>query len=259
MADAVPESYVALALSLADAAGEKIRPYFRTAVAVDAKPDATPVTIADREAERAMREIIARQAPGHGIIGEEEGRTNADAEWVWCLDPIDGTKAFITGKPMFGTLVSLVHRGTPVLGIIDQPVSRERWLGVAARATTFNGGPCATRKCPALKDAMLNATTPEMFVGTDAAAFTRLVKSVRHALYGGDCYAYGLLARGYIDLVVECDLKPWDFCALAPIIAGAGGGIVDWRGAPLTLASDGRVIAAGDPALIGSAQRALAS
>lgn len=259
MADAVPEAYVALAGRLADAAGEKIRPYFRTRVAFDAKADSTPVTAADRAAERAMRELIAREAPGHGVIGEEEGHENADAEWVWCLDPIDGTKAFISGKPMFGTLVSLVHRGTPVLGIIDQPVSRERWLGIAGRKTTFNGAPCAVRKCPALKDALLNATTPEMFAGPDAAAFARLVKSVRHAMYGGDCYAYGLLAAGHLDLVVECDLKPWDFCALAPIVAGAGGRMVDWQGAPLALGSDGRVIAAGDPALIGPALASLRS
>jgi histidinol phosphatase-like enzyme (inositol monophosphatase family) len=257
LAEAVPENLVALAERLADAAGEIVRRYFRTPVAVDAKPDLTPVTIADREAERAMRALIAVHAPGHGIIGEEEGRANADAEHVWCLDPIDGTKAFITGKPMFGTLVSLVRRGMPVLGIIDQPVSRERWLGVAGRKTTFNGAPCTTRKCPRLADALLNATTPDMFVGADAAPFARLAGQVRHALYGGDCYAYGLLASGHLDLVVETQLKPWDFCALAPIVAGAGGRMVDWQGGELALGSDGRVIAAGDPTLITPSIQAL--
>jgi histidinol phosphatase-like enzyme (inositol monophosphatase family) len=257
MPDAVPEKFVALAVRLADAAGAKIRPHFRTRVAVDTKPDLTPVTIADRDAERAMRELIAREAPDHGVVGEEEGRENADAEWVWCLDPIDGTKAFITGKPMFGTLVSLVHRGKPVLGIIDQPVSRERWLGIDGRPTAFNDGRCATRACAELKDAILNATSPDMFHGTDTTAFARLARSVRHTLYGGDCYAYGLLASGHIDLVAETDLKPWDWCALAPIIVGAGGRMTDWRGRDLTLASDGRVIAAGDPRLIEPALRAL--
>ena len=257
MADTVPDNFVALAERLADAAGDIIRGYFRTPVAVDAKPDATPVTVADREAERAMRALIKTHAPGHGIVGEEEGRENAEAEYVWCLDPIDGTKAFITGKPMFGTLVSLVHNGLPVLGIIDQPVSRERWLGVAGRKTTFNGAACATRKCPRLADALLNATTPDMFVGADAEPFAQLASQVRHALYGGDCYAYGLLASGYIDLVVETQLKPWDFCALAPIVAGAGGRMVDWDGRELAIFSDGRVVALGDPALIGPALQAL--
>jgi inositol-phosphate phosphatase/L-galactose 1-phosphate phosphatase/histidinol-phosphatase len=197
-----------------------------------------------------MRAILAKEVPDHGIVGEEEGRHNADAEYVWCLDPIDGTKAFITGKPMFGTLVSLTHNRVPVLGIIDQPVSCERWLGVAGRSTTFNGTKCATRRCAALRDALLNTTTPDMFEGRDASAFERLAKSVRHALYGGDCYAYGLLASGHIDLVVEAQLKPWDYCALAPIVEGAGGKMVDWQGDALVLGSDGKVIAAGDPSLV---------
>jgi histidinol phosphatase-like enzyme (inositol monophosphatase family) len=257
MSDAVPEKFVTLALRLADAAGAKIRPHFRTRVAVDTKPDLTPVTIADHEAERAMRELIAHEAPGHGVVGEEEGRENADAEWVWCLDPIDGTKAFITGKPMFGTLVSLLHRGKPVLGIIDQPVSGERWLGIDGRPSAFNGGRCTTRGCAELGNAILNATSPDMFQGTDAAGFARLAQSVRHTLYGGDCYAYGLLASGYIDLVVETDLKPWDWCALAPIVTGAGGRMTDWQGRDLTLDSDGRVVASGDPRLIQPALRTL--
>jgi histidinol phosphatase-like enzyme (inositol monophosphatase family) len=257
MPDAVPEKFVALALRLADAAGATIRPHFRTRVAVDTKSDLTPVTIADREAERAMRELIAREAPEHGVVGEEEGVENADAEWVWCLDPIDGTKAFITGKPMFGTLVSLVHRGLPVVGIIDQPVSRERWVGIAGRPSAFGESACSTRPCAQLKDAILNATSPEMFQGADTAAFARLSRSVRHTMYGGDCYAYGLLASGHIDLVVETDLKPWDWCALAPIIGGAGGRMTDWQGRELRIDSDGRVIAAGDPRLIEPTLRAL--
>jgi histidinol-phosphatase len=259
MPDAVPESFVRLAVRLADAAGEKIRPYFRARVAVDAKPDLTPVTIADREAERAMREILAVEAPDHGVIGEEEGRQNPDAEWVWCLDPIDGTKAFITGKPMFGALVSLIHRGIPVVGVIDQPVSRERWIGIAGQPSTFSGKPCATRRCDHLKDAILNATSPDMFQGADATAFARLVRKVRHALYGGDCYAYGLLACGHLDLVVETDLKPWDWCALAPVISGAGGRMTDWSGRDLTVHSDGRVVAAGGPLLHDAALAALRS
>ncbi len=256
MAD-VPDQFVALAAALADAAGAVVRRYFRTPFAVDAKADATPVTIADREAERAMRALIAARAPGHGIVGEEEGRENADAEYVWVLDPIDGTKSFISGKPMFGTLVALVRDGAPVIGIIDQPVSRERWAGVAGRPATFNGAPCRTRACAALAAATLNATTPEMFPEGDAQRYARLARAVRHALWGGDCYGYGLLASGHIDMVVEAGLKPYDFCALAPIVEGAGGRMTDWSGAPLTLASDGRVIAAGDPRLVAPALAAL--
>ncbi len=258
MPDAVPEEYVALATALADAAGAVVARYFRTRFAVDAKADATPVTIADRDAERAMRALLAARAPAHGIVGEEEGRENADAEYVWVLDPIDGTKSFISGKPMFGTLVSLVRAGRPVVGVIDQPVSRERWVGVAGRPSLFNGAPCATRPCASLGAALLNATTPDMFPPADATRYARLAGSVRHALWGGDCYAYGLLAAGHIDLVVEAGLKPYDFCALAPIVEGAGGRMTDWSGADLTLASDGRVIAAGDPRLVGPAIAVLA-
>jgi histidinol phosphatase-like enzyme (inositol monophosphatase family) len=257
MSDPDPDLYVALANRLADAAGAVLQRYFRARVAVDAKADATPVTIADREAERAMRAILAEAAPGHGIVGEEEGRENDGAEYVWALDPIDGTKAYISGKPMFGTLVALVRAGRPVIGIIDQPVSRERWLGVAGRATTLNGATVATRPCAALGQATLNATTPDMFRGVNQVGFARLTGSVRHTLYGGDCYAYGLLASGHIDLVVEAELKPYDFCALAPVIEGAGGRMTDWQGRPLTLASDGRVIAAGDPSLLAAAQELL--
>jgi histidinol phosphatase-like enzyme (inositol monophosphatase family) len=253
MPDPVPDTYVALANRLADAAGAVLRRYFRARVAVDAKPDATPVTVADREAERAMRTILAEAAPGHGIVGEEEGRENDGAEYVWALDPIDGTKAYISGKPMFGTLIALVREGRPVIGVIDQPVSRERWVGVTGRATTLNGAPAATRPCASLGQAILNATTPDMFRGANQARFARLAAAVRHALYGGDCYAYGLLASGHIDLVVEAELKPYDFCALAPVIEGAGGRMTDWQGRALTLASDGRVVAAGDPTLLAPA------
>ena len=258
MPDAVPEEFVALATALADAAGAVVKRYFRTPVAVDAKSDATPVTIADREAERAMRALLAARAPDHGIVGEEEGCENDGAEYVWVLDPIDGTKSFISGKPMFGTLVALVREGTPVIGVIDQPVLGERWVGIAGRPSTFNGRPCRTRACAALGAAILNTTGPDLFPAGDAARYARLSGTVRHALWGGDCYAYGLLAAGHIDLVVEAGLKPYDFCALVPVVAGAGGRMTDWSGAPLTLTSDGRVIAAGDPRLLAPAIAALA-
>ena len=169
-----------------------------------------------------------------------------DAEFVWVLDPIDGTKSFISGVPLFGTLIALTHGGHPILGVIDQPISRERWLGAAGRPSTLNGAAIRCRACPALDAATLFATTPEMFRGPDAAAFARVSAAVKLTRFGADCYAYGLLAAGFIDLVLEASLKPYDFCAMIPIVEGAGGVATDWRGARLGLASDGRVLVAGD-------------
>ena len=239
--------FEALAHRLADRAGEIQRRYFRSPVSVETKADQSPVTIADREAEAAMRELIAAACPGHGILGEEHGRERTDAEFVWVLDPIDGTKSFITGRPLFGTLIALAHRGRPVLGLIDQAILRERWVGQKGAASVWNGRPIAVRPCPRLGDAMLFATSPTMFAaGPEATVFARLQAGVRTPLFGGDCYAYGLLAMGFADLVVEAALQPYDFMALAPVIEGAGGTITDWRGDPLELRSSGQVVAAGD-------------
>ncbi len=240
------DEYLALALSLADAAGEAIRLYFRQPLAVDDKPDLSPVTIADRAAEQAMRSLIERRFPDHGIIGEELGRLRENAEFVWTLDPIDGTKSFISGVPLFGTLIALTRAEHPILGIIDQPISRERWVGVAGRPTTLNGSVVHCRACAGLAAATLFATTPDMFKGGDAAAFARVSDAVKLTRFGADCYAYGLLAAGFIDLVLEANLKPYDFCPMVPIVEGAGGLATDWRGAPLDLTSEGRALIAGD-------------
>ena len=240
------DRYLALAIGLADAAGEAIRPYFRQPLAVDDKPDLSPVTIADRAAEMAMRRLIAQRFPEHGIFGEEFGRERPDAEFTWVLDPIDGTKSFISGVPLFGTLIALAYQGRPILGIIDQPISRERWIGASGRPTVFNGAPVRCRPCPALAAATVFSTSPDMFKGDDAAAHARVAAAAKLVRFGADCYAYGLLALGFIDLVVEASLKPYDFSAMLPIVEGAGGVASDWRGAPLTLASDGRVLVAGD-------------
>jgi inositol-phosphate phosphatase / L-galactose 1-phosphate phosphatase / histidinol-phosphatase len=258
MTDAVIAAHLALAEALADTARPIIRGYFRRGIAVDEKPDATPVTVADREAEAAMRRLIEDRFPEHGIIGEEHGRTRADAEHVWVLDPIDGTKSFISGIPLFGTLIALVHRGRPVIGIIDQPILDERWFGARGRPTTLNGAPARTRVCARLAQATLFSTAPQaMFAGADEEAFGRLSRSVKLLRTGADCYAYALLASGFIDLVVESGLKPYDYCALVPVIEGAGGALVDWEGRALDLSSDGRVIACGDPRLLAPARAAL--
>jgi histidinol-phosphatase len=231
---------------LAEAAGAAIRPLFRTPLAIGEKEDRSPVTIADRAAEEAMVARIASRFPEHGIIGEELGRSRAEAEWVWVLDPIDGTKSFISGIPLFGTLIALCRSGRPILGVIDQPISGERWVGAEGRKTTLNGRPLSCRACAALSSATLFATTPEMFCGEDAQAFARTASCVKLVRFGADCYAYGMLAAGFIDLVIESSLKPYDFCAMVPIVEGAGGIATDWQGKPLTLASGGRVLVAGD-------------
>jgi histidinol-phosphatase len=193
-----------------------------------------------------MRRLIAERFPEHGIYGEEFGQERVGAEFTWVLDPIDGTKSFISGVPLFGTLIALAHQGRPILGIIDQPISRERWIGAAGRPTTFNGAPVRTRPCPALTAATLFSTSPDMFRGDDAPAHARVAAAAKLVRFGADCYAYGILALGTIDLVIEASLKPYDFSAMVPIVTGAGGIASDWRGAPLTLASDGRVLVAGD-------------
>lgn len=253
-----PSEFISFAGTLADAAAEVIRGYFRTRVEIDDKSDASPVTIADRQAEEVMRRLIGDAYPAHGIFGEEHGRHQADADYVWVLDPIDGTKAFITGKPSFGTLIALLRDGVPILGVINQPILDERWLGATGRATSLNGEPAAVRACASLGQAYLYATAPDMFVGSDAAPWSRLSAQVKLARYGADCYAYGLLASGFVDLVVEAQLKPYDYCAIVPVVAGAGGVMTDWQGRPLGLESDGRVVAAGDTRMHRAALDALA-
>lgn len=249
MSGPVPAELVALAHRLADAARPIAARYFRTGVTVDDKSDLSPVTIADREAETAMRALLSQHVPEHGVFGEEHGAVRTDAEYVWVLDPIDGTKAFITGLPIFGTLIALLHRGVPVLGIIDQPILEERWVGVTGERSTLNGKPIAVRSCGSLAQAYMYSTSPIMFPGDYEKSHRTLTERVKLFRWGGDCYAYGLLAAGHVDLVVEASLKLYDFAALVPVIKGAGGRITDWRGKELDMHSDGTVIAAGDPAV----------
>ena len=241
---------LALAHRLADAAGSAIRPLFRGAWSEERKDDRSYVTEADRAAEAAMRAILEIERPADGIVGEEYGTVRESATRQWVLDPIDGTTSFIAGRPIFGTLIALVQDGWPVLGIIDQPVLRERWAGRVGEATTFNGKPVRTRPCPDLAQAVLATTSPNMFGESDADAFMGLAKGVaeRKIVWGGDCYSYGLLASGHIDVVCEANLKLYDYAALVPVVEGAGGTMSDWQGHPLDAGSDGRVLALGDPA-----------
>ncbi|MFO1023952.1 MAG: inositol monophosphatase family protein [Acetobacteraceae bacterium] len=252
--------WLAAALAAADAARDVIRPFFRTTVPADQKADQSPVTVADRNAELAIRAVLSQRCPDHGILGEEFGLERPDARLRWVLDPIDGTRAFITGRPTFGSLIGLLDGETPLIGIIDQPVTGERWVGVRGRPTVFSspiGGQVGTRACADVGLAELSATSPEMF-GAAMPQFQRLAARTRRNYWGGDCYAYGLLALGHIDIVVERDLKPWDWAALVPVIEGAGGQMTDWSGQPLRVAGDGQVIAVGDPSLLEAVVQALA-
>ncbi|WFL78803.1 histidinol-phosphatase [Altererythrobacter arenosus] len=241
---------VELANRLADAAGHAIRPLFRGDWSQEKKGDMTFVTEADRAAEAAMRAIIEAERPNDGIVGEEYGTRNEGAGRQWVLDPIDGTTSFIAGRPIFGTLIALVQDGWPVLGVIDQPILKERWVGLIGEGTTFNGQPVRCAPCKDLADAVLGTTTPHQFSGDDVDAFMGVAKSVaeRKIIYGGDCYNYALCASGHVDLVVEAGLKLYDYAALVPVVEGAGGIMSDWQGNPLDAGSDGRVIALGDPA-----------
>jgi myo-inositol-1(or 4)-monophosphatase len=242
--------FAAFVNELATVSGETILPFFRTALSIEdkGKPGGfDPVTAADHAAETAMRTLIRRTFPDHGIIGEEYGRERPDAEYVWVLDPIDGTKSFISGMPAWGTLIALLRSGEPVFGMMNQPFIRERFSGDGGRASYR--GPAGerdlrVRACPELSKAVLFTTSPLLMKPDDRAIFSRVEESVRLSRYGGDCYAYCMLAAGHVDLVIETELKPYDVLPLLPIIGGAGGIVTTWEGgAPH---AGGRIIAAGD-------------
>ncbi len=250
---------IALAHRLADAAREAIRPYYRQAVSAERKDDLSPVTIADREAEQAMRRILTAEVPQDGVHGEEFGVTEGRSGRQWVLDPVDGTCAFLAGRATFGTLIALVIDGFPVLGMIDQPILAERWLGVAGHPTTLNGEPVSTRVCRDLGDATLATTGPQYFTQSEGDQFMALAQKTDHKrmIMGGDCYNYALLASGFVDVVCESGLKLHDFAALVPVVEGAGGMMCDWNGEPLHAGSDGHVLAIGDPARLEDVLEAL--
>ena len=251
---------IALAHRLADAAGDAIRPFFRAGVATERKDDATPVTLADRAAEEAMRRILKAEAPRDTVIGEEMGSAAGSSGRSWVLDPIDGTTGFLAGRPIFGTLIALVVEGWPVLGLIDQPILHERWVGAAGMATTFNGKPARTRPCRTLGEASLATTGPHYFDDHDGAHFMGLAARTDHRrmVMGGDCYNYAMLASGHLDVVCEANLKLHDWAALVPVVEGAGGTMADWNGDPLHAGSTGHVLALGDPARLDDVVEALA-
>jgi myo-inositol-1(or 4)-monophosphatase len=242
--------FAAFVDQLATVSGEAILPFFRTSLGIEDKGSSVgfdPVTAADRAAEAAMRALIKRSFPEHGIVGEEYGNERTNSEYVWVLDPIDGTKSFITGMPAWGSLIALTRNGAPVFGMMHQPFIRERFSGDGGAARYR--GPAGERElhvrpCAGLSDAMMFTTSPRLMSAEDRAAFGRVEQAVRLSRYGGDCYAYCMLAAGHVDLVIETGLKPHDIVALIPIIEGAGGIVTNWEGG--SAVKGGRVVAAGD-------------
>jgi myo-inositol-1(or 4)-monophosphatase len=240
--------YRTFMIALAEESGDFVRPLFGSpGLAVETKSDQSPVTAADRGAEELMRARIAKKFPAHGIIGEEFGSEHADAEFVWVLDPIDGTKSFITGVPLWGTLIALLHRGQPVLGAIHQPILKQLMLGDGA-STTLNGRAVRTRGCARVEDATLLTSDPfNPAKYQDGTAFDALARRAKLVRTWGDCYGYLLLASGQADMMLDPIMNPWDIAALVPIIRGAGGVITDWRGGAAYPAES--TIAAATPAL----------
>ncbi|MDY0029621.1 MAG: inositol monophosphatase family protein [Pseudobdellovibrionaceae bacterium] len=232
--------------ALADEAAIIIAQYFRQPVAIDHKTKNDPVTVADRAVEQKLRQMIEARYPDDGILGEEFGIKDTRNGRVWVLDPIDGTKSFIIGRPSFGTLISLWDGDTPLLGVIDQPITKERWIGIKGQATTFNGQVVHVRSCPDLRNARVGSTTPRYMT---PSLIVELNEKVDFIAWGGDCYLYGLLAGGNLDIVIEQHLEPFDYAALVPVVHGAGGEMCDWNGRPLTLQSNGQVAAFGDSSL----------
>jgi inositol-phosphate phosphatase / L-galactose 1-phosphate phosphatase / histidinol-phosphatase len=246
--DGEVDRLVAFAQRLADESGKILLPANARRPLVELKPDRSLVTRIDRRIERRLRGMIRAEYPDHGVLGEEAGGQNVDADLLWVIDPIDGTAPFVAGVPVFGTLIALLRRGEPIVGVIDHPVTRDRWVGARGRVTTRNGRRCRTRRCGAVRDGLLSASNPDFFGNADRPGFEALRSRTQWRIYGGSCFSYGLLASGRTDLAIDTGLSIHDYAAFRPVIEGAGGVITDWDGAPITLHTGARILAAGDPA-----------
>ncbi len=245
ISDSQIAEYLTFAHRLADASGRVITPYFREQLDVGNKQthDFDPVTVADRDAETVIRALIEETYPDHAVLGEEHGAVAGNA-YTWVIDPIDGTRSFIAGFPTWGTLIALSHDGAPILGIMDQPITGERFVG-SPEGAFLGERKLQVRSCPGLGEAILFSTTPDMFgAGEEISAFQRVESKVKLRRWGGDCYSYCMLAHGLVDLVIEAGMEPYDIQALIPIVEGAGGIVTTWEGA--SAATGGRLIAAGD-------------
>ena len=247
----INQELIDFANHLADLSCNISKRYFRTKNHEKDKIDTTPVTLADKEIEWIIRQEITKKYPDHGIIGEEYEDINLEADFKWVIDPIDGTSSFIIGKPIFGTLISLTYKNIPVLGVINQPINNERWFGAKGRGASFNNKNIITRKSDSISNSVLCSTSPVYFKGLDLEFFNKISSQTKYqknggVFYGGDCYLFGLLALGYVDIVIETGLKNYDFCALVPVVQEAGGIITDWSGNQLDINSNGQILACGD-------------
>ncbi len=257
------DTLCAFALKLADAAADVTISYFKSPIGVSDKDKGEgfdPVTAADKGAEEAVRTLIEKHYPDHAVHGEEMGIKETGSPFKWVLDPVDGTRAFISGLPTWGTLIALLYKDEPLIGVIDQPYIKERYLGWPGGAT-LNGREIKTRACTTLASATLSSTDPGLFSGAERTAFDKLTEESRLTRYGLDCYAYAVLAAGHMDIVVETGLKPYDMMALIPVIRGAGGAATNWQGDAPGKPGDktGRLLAVGDPALIAEAEAILSA
>ncbi len=247
--ESCPDEYIAFAHRLADMAGDILRDCVQQQVSVELKPDGTPVTAADRTVESALRSAIEARLPAHGIIGEEFPATRADAEWLWIIDPLDGTKEFIQGLPLWGTLIALAHHGRLLLGLAGQPLTRDRWIGVSGDGTRCNGQQVQVRRCARLENAVVSVMGYDSFCAAHHDRLSRIRDQAGSVVIADSFQVFGLLANGRVDLIVSNGFALHDFAALDVIVREAGGMVTDWNGKPLTLASGPSIIAAGDPAL----------
>ncbi|HEY4274716.1 MAG TPA: histidinol-phosphatase [Rhizomicrobium sp.] len=259
----VDDTLIAFANRLADTSGEVIRPLFRQRIDVAHKQgrhDFDPVTEADKGAERAIRDLLARERPQDAILGEEYGEQKGTSGYRWILDPVDGTRAFITGRHEWGSLIALEQDGKPVLGLLDQPVLGERFVGVNGAAHLIQGGKSSrldVRACASLSEAILCSTDPGAYFSKEQlAAFSRVDREVKMTRYGGDCYLFAALALGFVDLVIEANFQAWDVAALIPLVEGAGGIITDWNGG--SAQSGKSILATGDRRIHDAALKLLA-
>jgi inositol-phosphate phosphatase / L-galactose 1-phosphate phosphatase / histidinol-phosphatase len=246
--DRVLDGWLAFAGTLADTAHAMLAPAGGVRPEAVVKPDRSFVTSLDGEIEQRLRAMIEKRFPEHGILGEEGDPKNLDAELLWVLDPIDGTAPFIAGVPVYGTLISLMLEGRPILGIIDMAATADRWTGASGRQTLHTGGPVRTRACASLQQAILTSSNPDFFADSERLALDALRRDTAWRIYGGCCMSYGLLASGRTDVACDTGFKVYDYAPFVPIIEGAGGVITDWEGQPLGLTSGPRVLAAGEPA-----------
>ncbi len=245
-----PSELLAFAHRLGDIAADLLRGFARGPISVDTKGDGSPVTQVDRAVETALREAIRAAHPSHGVIGEEFGAERSDAEFVWIIDPLDGTKEFIQGLPLFGTLIALACRGEIVLGLSEQPLTRDRWLGADGHGTTWNGNPVRVRPCASLAQAVVSTMGYDLFCAHRAGVLAPLRRACRTTVNGDTFFVFGLLAAGRIDAVVSDGFFLHDYAAEDAIVRNAGGSMTDWAGRRLTLTSDHSVLALGDTRLL---------